>query len=72
MPVVYPNTENSRGLGFTNFCRCIRTGEEPLAGWKQTLHVLEVMCAFYSASETGENVAIDSAYTRRNAVALNK
>ncbi|MDO4740524.1 MAG: Gfo/Idh/MocA family oxidoreductase [Eubacteriales bacterium] len=72
VPVVYPHTENSRGLGFTDFCRCIRTGEEPLAGWKQTLHVLEVMCAFYASSETGENIAIESAYPRRNAVALNK
>ncbi|MBQ3222464.1 MAG: Gfo/Idh/MocA family oxidoreductase [Clostridia bacterium] len=72
VPVVYPNTVNSRGLGFTDFCRCIRTGEEPLAGWKQTLHVLEVMCAFYSASEKGENVEIESVYTRRDAVALNK
>ena len=72
VPVVYPNVENSRGLGFTDFCRCIRTGEEPLAGWKQTLHVLEVMCAFYTSSEKGENTAIESVYARRNAVALDK
>ena len=72
VPVVYPNTENSRGLGFTDFCRCIRTGEEPQAFWKQTLHVLEVFNAYYVSGETGRAVTIDTAYPRKPALPLEK
>ena len=60
VPVLYPNTENSRGLGFTDFCRCVREGGEPLASWRQTIHVLETMCAFDLSSREGRRVEIAS------------
>lgn len=70
--VLYPNTANSRGLGFADFCRCIREGGEPLASWKQTLHVLEILSAFYRSGEEGRSIDIESSYVRRNAVPLEK
>lgn len=68
LPVLFPNTENSRGLGFTDFCRCIRTGEEPRAFCRQTLHVLETLCAFYTSSERGEAVRVISDYQKTKAL----
>ncbi len=72
VPVLHGNTDNSRGLGFTDFCRCLRTGEEPIASWKQTLHALEVMCSVYTASEQGTNVEIESVYPHKKSIALSK
>ncbi len=70
IPLLYPYTENSRGLGFTDFCRCIRSGKKPYAYCDQTLHVLDVMSAFYRSSEKGTSIAIEAPYEMRHSLPL--
>lgn len=70
IPVLYPDTENSRGLGFTDFCRCIRSGTKPYSGCDQTLHVLEIMNAVYSSADTGKAVRIGTPYEYKHSLEL--
>ena len=70
VPVVYGYTENSRGLGVKDFCKCIREGGIPRSSCEQTFHVLDLMCAFHEASDAGRVVELASPYTRKPALPL--
>jgi len=78
VPVVYGYQENSRGLGVADFCRKIRAladgenGEMPRCHCEQTFHVLDLMCAFHEASDQGKVIELQSPYTRKSALELNK
>ncbi len=65
MPRIFNYPENSRGLGLADMAKALQTGRAFRANAQQQLHVVEVMSAFYSSSEQGEFVKIESPYTRQ-------
>ena len=58
--------ENSRALGLADMAKSIETGRIPRASYRQTLHVLEIMQAFYKSSCEGKTVEIESEFERQN------
>ena len=64
MPRIFNYTENSRGLGLADMAKALQTGRNFRANYKQQLHVVEVMSAFYTSSEKNEFVKIESSYER--------
>jgi predicted dehydrogenase len=61
LPITLPWTTNSRGLGLADLCASQRSGAPHRASGDLALHVLEIMHAVGSASETGAHVAIQTA-----------
>jgi predicted dehydrogenase len=55
-------TNNSRAIGLADMAKSIQTGRKARADVQQTLHVLEIMSAFETASDTGKTVQITSDY----------
>jgi predicted dehydrogenase len=66
MPRIFNYTENSRGLGLADMAKALQTGRNFRANYKQQLHVVEIMSAFYTSSEKNEFVKIESPYERGN------
>ncbi len=64
MPRIFGYKENSRGLGLADMAKALQTGRSWRANYRQQLHVVEVMSAFYTSSETGRFVKIESDYER--------
>ncbi|MBP2111629.1 Gfo/Idh/MocA family protein [Paenibacillus silagei] len=52
IPVVHSYEGNSRGIGVADMARCIETGETPRANGELANHVLEMMHAFHTSSDT--------------------
>ena len=52
--------ENSRGLGLWDLCRALHENRPARAGADMFYHVLDVMCAFHEAADTGRHIAIES------------
>lgn len=69
IPLVFDYKENSRGLGLADMAKALRTGRDVRAGYKQTLHVLEIMTAFERSCKEGKFVALESPYKRMSAMA---
>jgi hypothetical protein len=66
MPRIFNYTENSRGLGLADMAKALQTGRNFRANYKQQLHVVEIMSAFYTSSEKNEFIKIESPYERGN------
>jgi predicted dehydrogenase len=60
MPLMADNAENSRGLGLQDMARALVAQTNARASVQLTLHVLEVMCAFQTSSDTRAEVVIQS------------
>ncbi|WP_379131728.1 Gfo/Idh/MocA family protein [Paenibacillus sp. sgz500958] len=58
IPLVYNYAENSRGIGVADMAECIRTGDKPRANGELANHVLEIMHAFHTSSDTGRYVEL--------------
>ncbi|MNO43651.1 putative oxidoreductase YcjS [compost metagenome] len=52
IPLIYNYAENSRGIGVADMARCIDTGETPRANGELANHVLEIMHAFHTSSDS--------------------
>lgn len=65
LPSIYNYKENSRGLGLCDMAKALQTGRMHRANSQQQLHVVEIMSAFYTSSETGKFVKIESEYERQ-------
>lgn len=65
MPRIFGYSENSRGLGLADMAKALQSGRPFRANYKQQLHVVEVMSAFYTSSETNAFVKIESPYERQ-------
>ncbi|MGI5900155.1 MAG: Gfo/Idh/MocA family protein [Christensenellales bacterium] len=65
MPLLFPYAQNSRALGLADMAKAIATGREFRACGDLTLHVLEVMCGFETASKSKTFVQIESKLTKR-------
>lgn len=68
LPLLYPYPENARGLGITDMAKTIAEGGESVrrcrATHRQTLHVLEILCAFQKSSDTGAAYQMATKYER--------
>ncbi len=64
MPRIFNYQENSRGLGLADMAKALITGRDYRANCDQQLHVVEIMSAFYTASEKNTNISILSNYER--------
>jgi predicted dehydrogenase len=58
IPLEFPYTENSRGLGVSNMAESIVTGNKPQADIALTFHVLEIMASIETAAKTGRAVGV--------------
>lgn len=65
MPRIFNYKDNSRGLGLCDMAKALQTGRMHRANYEQQLHVVEIMSAFYTSSETNSIVKIESPYTRQ-------
>ena len=52
IPLVYNYAENSRGIGVADIARCILEGGTPRANGELANHVLEIMHAFHTSSDS--------------------
>lgn len=57
-------TENSRGLGVADMAHAIQSGRAHRANGDLAFHVLDIMCAFQDASETGKHIELESTCER--------
>ncbi len=64
LPSIFNYNVNSRGLGVSDMAKALQTGRSFRANYQQLLHVTEIMSAFYTSSETGKFVKIESEYER--------
>ncbi len=61
MPLLFPNKENSRGLGLLEMARAIRDGKSDfITSCRRTLHTLEVLTSFDKSSASNRGVKIKS------------
>lgn len=63
-PPEFGYEKNSRCLGLADAAKAIESGRPPRTGFRQTLHVLEIMCGILRSAETGERVKINTEFTR--------
>ncbi len=65
MPRIFDYKENSRGLGLADMAKAIAAGRDHRANCDGQLHVVEIMNALYTSSNTGSFVSIESKYERK-------
>ena len=64
IPLAFDYPENSRALGLAEMASALKAGRRPRAGWKQTLHVLEVLTGFERAVQNGGYLDMTTTYER--------
>lgn len=61
VPITSGRTDNARGIGVEDLCRCVlEKREEPAASGRLAYHVLDVMHSMLDAAECGERVEVES------------
>ncbi|MBA2776944.1 MAG: Gfo/Idh/MocA family oxidoreductase [Chloroflexia bacterium] len=70
LPLVYGNTENSRGLGVWDMANAIQTGEAVRASGELGYHVLDIMTAVLDSAEQGRHVEVESTVDRPDLLPL--
>lgn len=65
MPLLYPYEDNSRALGLADMAKALETGRMHRANSAQQLHVVDIMSGFYTSSDAGKAVAIQSPFERQ-------
>jgi predicted dehydrogenase len=60
IPLTHIYAENSRGIGVADMANCIQTGEKPRANGELANHVLEIMHAFHTSSDTKKYVELQT------------
>ena len=68
VPVSFPYSENSRGLGLADMARAIRQNAAPRAGGHLALHVLEVMHGIHAAALAGASYTVRYSCSRPEAM----
>ncbi|MCA9878038.1 MAG: Gfo/Idh/MocA family oxidoreductase [Thermomicrobiales bacterium] len=64
LPITLPWDTNSRGVGLADLCAGLRSGQPHRASGELAYHVLEIMHAVSTASDTGAHVALQTAPAR--------
>ena len=70
VPLMYDYKENSRALGLDDMAVAIRTGREARADYKQTFHVLDLMCAFHDSANSGAEKKLQKGFVRQPALEM--
>ncbi|MCL6458766.1 MAG: Gfo/Idh/MocA family oxidoreductase [Gorillibacterium sp.] len=70
IPLVHNYAENSRGVGVADMARCIETGDAPRANGELANHVLEIMHAFHTSSDTKRYVELTTSCEQPRPLAL--
>lgn len=65
LPLIYPYTQNSRGLGLADMAKALNSGRRHRANESQQFHVVEIMSAFYTSNNSGKNIKILSSFDRQ-------
>ncbi|QYK53978.1 MAG: Gfo/Idh/MocA family oxidoreductase [Fimbriimonadaceae bacterium] len=60
IPLQFPNSENSRGLGLADMADAIESGRNHRASGELAHHVLEIMHAAHESAEAGQSVVLNS------------
>lgn len=68
IPLLFPYSENSRGLGLADMAKAIELGRRPRANSTLLSHVLEIMTAFEASSSQRKEISITSRYQREKAM----
>ncbi|MGG0824021.1 Gfo/Idh/MocA family oxidoreductase [Paenibacillus turicensis] len=69
-PLVYSYGENSRGIGVADMANCIEHGGKPRANGELANHVLEMMHAFQTSSDTKQYVTLKTNCEQPKPVAM--
>lgn len=64
IPLTHIYSENSRGIGLSDMANCILNGGTPRASGELTNHVLEIMQAFHTSSDTKKYVSLSTTCNR--------
>jgi len=64
MPIPFPYTTNSRGVGVADLAHALRSGRPHRAGGELAYHVLEIMEAIHVASDTGAHQLLQTTLER--------
>lgn len=64
IPLIHAYEENSRGIGVADMARSLATGEPHRANGELALHVLEIMHAFHTSSETAQYVQLETSFSK--------
>jgi predicted dehydrogenase len=70
IPIPFPYTANSRGLGVADMAHALRSGRNHRASGDLAFHVLEIMEAIHIASDQGAHQSLTSTVTRPDAFPL--
>lgn len=60
VPLTHPYSANSRGLGVADMAQALQSGRPHRASGELAFHVLEIMEAFHTASDSGSHVILES------------
>lgn len=63
-PLTFDYAENSRCLGLDDMCAAIEQGRNGRTTYKQTFHVLEVMCGIIESAKTGDVYEMTTKFER--------
>ena len=64
IPLLFPNEQNSRGIGISDMAHAIESGREHRASGSLAYHVLEIMDAIHESSRSGQYVELQSSVAR--------
>jgi predicted dehydrogenase len=70
LPLVYGNTDNSRGLGVWDLANALRTGDTARANGELGYHVLDVMVSVLESSTEHKEVEVESTVARPDILPL--
>ena len=71
VPLLFDYKDNSRGVGLADMAKALDTKRDYRASYKQTLHVLEILTSFDKSSENMARYAVQTQYTRGEAMKNN-
>ena len=61
IPLLFPNAENSRGIGVSDMAQCVSEGRKNLkADGKKALHVLEIMHSVHESNDSGKVIELST------------
>ncbi len=64
LPLIYGNTENSRGLGVWDMANALQSGDKARASGELGYHVLDIMASVLESGENGRHVDVESTVER--------
>lgn len=72
VPLLYENTQNSRGIGLADMTEALLENREPRANGSLLIHVLETMHGFHISAEQEKNYNISSSAHRPKLLPIGK